>query len=402
MMQQFVLPLILLSFLATACGQNNGFQAQQIDLPSIGDGQGGGDDGGGDDGEQPGPPTTLPFSQTLGKFDSNCQNNSNYDACIFWKNPLAKQNAVLSKYLDFGDDLSTRQTFGVKLQDQIDPLKLESPSIRVFTSNVNLPPGWLQPSNNSKEWKIAYAQETDKHWNAQVMAYFWLTAMEKHLHSRTGIYYAKNKNIPVNAYNAGVLNNAFWNGSGITIGAANDVGNNPRHELALSVEVVLHEMGHANLSHSGASGGGGTCSDQRGCMGAINEGQADFHYVMMFPTSTALGETSVNNLDGWSWRGISRDVRKLDGKKAADFYTAASGEIHVMGSLYAAILWDIYSHPTMVKQDFEKLFMLHLQKFTNGANFLTARDILLAEDQAHMAGKYQAVILAAFDKRQLE
>lgn len=403
MMQNLSVLFLAMAVTLVGCSKNNGFTTQQIDLPSLEDGQGGdgGDTGGGgSDGGNQGPPTTLPWSQQLGTFDSNCQNNPSYDACIFWKNPLAKQNAILPKYLDFGDDLSSRQTFGVKLQDQLDPTKLQSASIRVFISNVTLPGGFVQPLTNPA-WKIPYAQETDQHWNAQAMTYFWLTSMEKSFLARTGIYYAKDKNIAVNAYNANVINNAYWGGGGITIGAATSSGSNTaRHELALSAEVVLHEMGHANLSYAGGAGGGGTCSTKAGCMGAINEGQADFHYVMMFPTSTAMAETASNNLAGWGWQGISRDPAQLGAKKAADVFAASSGEIHTMGSLYAAILYDIYKNPNVVKTEFEKIFLLHLQKLTNSSTFLTGRDILLAEDMAHLGGKYQAIINAAFDQRE--
>lgn len=377
--------LLLLWDLSVACTNKSGFEVEDTAaLPRSLD--------------QPEPVRPPPViapdvdpspSRMAGVLDDHCMENNSYDACIFWKNPVAQRNLPFAVPLKFGQDLKETQIFGVKLFGQISPDKLASTTINVFSSDS---------ADAPTDFKETYTQDS-KHTVVQVHTYFWLSYMEKYLKERTGIFYASGKNIAVNAYDPNMPNNAKWTGS-IILGATVDSDKNVIHELGLNAEMAIHEMGHANLAYSGGRASG-NCIDYKGCSGAINEGQADFHYMMIFGNSTALGETASNNLEGWSSFGISRDVRKLAAMTAQQAFDICHGEAHAMGSLYASILWEIYNDPAVERINFEKIFLQHLQKLTRSTTFVTAKDILLAEDLAFYSGKYQGIITAAFAKKGL-
>jgi hypothetical protein len=338
-------------------------------------------------------------SRDAGVFDSNCLNNSAFDACVFWKNPVAQRGQAYSRTLTYGDNIQ-EQTFGVKLTGLINN-ELKNSSIRVLASNGQT----AQISGG--HWRFDWKTDLGKHYVAQLMAYFWLQFQEMQMLARTGEFFAKNKNIPVDAYNTSVANNAYWDTQKIVMGGVKS-GSNFQHEMAMSAEVYLHEMGHANLQFAvggflrdGNAGSQGTCRTEAGCLYAINEGQADFHFLMLFPEATAMGESWVNNMNGLSQQGIPRDPKRNHQYKIGEFFSASSGAIHTMGSAYASIFWTIYNDPRMLKNDFEKMFTRHLQGLTESSRFPEAKEILLADDETHFASKYRQVINEAFAARDL-
>lgn len=323
--------------------------------------------------------------------------NNAYDACLFWKNPVAQRGQRYAAAINVGDNLSADQTFGVKLVNLLNPNQLRSSSINVVATD-----GLAARPLNGK-WKVAYQADQVASQVAQLMAYYWLTRQEIEMESRTGVFYAKGKSIVVDAIDGSVENNAYWDGKSIVLGAAAVRGS--LHEMALSAEVYIHEMGHANFQYAApnsnlfvdSNGDGVFCRTEQGCITAINEGQADFHSILLFPERVAIGETWLNNVDGLP----SRHVQKVSKMSLTEFYNLSSqkGEVHDMGAAYASILYSIYTHPSVVKAEFEKLFSLHLQKMTSRTRFPEARDILIADDLAFFAGKYASVIREAFTLR---
>ncbi len=328
---------------------------------------------------------------------TNCMNDNTFDACVFWKNPVAQRKSAFARPLRFGDDLSAIQTFGIKLRNQTSPNSLRNNSITVTASAGQT----AVPIGNT--WKFPYQTDT-KHFNAQLMAYHWLTMQETEMVRRSGAFFARNKNIQVDAYNSSVPNNAYWDGQKIVMGYAGNTGN-PSHEMALSAEIYLHEMGHANLefavggfqyiSPNSTYGNNTNCRSSAGCIGGINEGQADFHSVIIFNDATPVGETWRNNLGGLS----GRDVSKNQTLTAGQAFSKNSGEVHDMGAFYAAVLWSIYSNPAVTKNDFEKIFTAHLQKLTGSSRFAEARDALIASDLVLFNGKYANIIQIAFSQK---
>ena len=300
--------------------------------------------------------------------------------------------------LGFGTNLDSIQTFGVVLDNLLSISKLESATLRIGITNGELAVPNLNP--NESPWKISYKSDS-KGYIAQLVAYHWLNFQEKRMTELTGVFYAKNKSIFVDALNANVTNNAFWDGSKIVMGIASNGGRN--HEMALNSEVSIHEMGHANIDYAthGAVHGDPSdsfCNPQEGCINSINEGQADFHFILIFPDHTAMGETWTNRLDGISFRDASKN-QNLTAKQA---YDRNLGEVHDMGALYAAILYSIYTNPGMIRNDFEKLFSLHIQKLTRHSRFKNARDILIADNETFFKGKYTDMIREAFNSKGVE
>lgn len=274
-------------------------------------------------------------------------------------------------------------------------------SIRVTTGEGDI------ASPDGGRWIKAYQDDgSSQHYIAQLMAYYWLNHLEEQMMSRAGNFYARNKNITVNAFQRSVKNNAYWDSRQIVMGVARD-GSTDAHEMALSAEVYVHEMGHANLQHatgrqliadpSTTTCGSGTCfclTDQ-GCVGAMNEGQADFHLLMIFPDKPALGETWQNNVSGLPSRNVvaNKDV------SVSQAFSSSDGQIHRMGAIYASILWNIYNNPQVQKLEFEKIFMKHLRLLSETSTFASGRDALLQIDSQDFGGKYSSIISGEFTRR---
>ncbi len=342
-------------------------------------------------------PNILPSRTELGVTDSNCMNNNSYDACLFFKNPVVAHGSAFSERFHFGQTFD-EQYIGVKFNfiNGRTPAQLKNSSIRLFSSTNNIDLSQL-PS-----LKFNYANDTN-HALSHLSVFMWLSHLESEMKKRTGAFFATGKNIPVDVYNEKIQDNAYWDGNQIILGAATNAGK-PIHEMALSSEIYLHEMGHANLqfavgrflSDKNAGQQLGTCSSKFGCISAINEGQADMHALFIFSQNTALGETYANSLNGIKQNGIPRNVNQVRKWTVANFYQLSAGEVHGMGTAYASILWEMYRHPDMNPADFEKMFSSHLLKLTESTRFSEARDIFLAEDLAHFQGKYQTLIQSVF------
>jgi hypothetical protein len=386
------------------------------------------------------PTVTLPLSdnslisaKTAGTTDPNCLANNSFDACIFWKNPVAQRgSAYANPGLLFGANLATDQTFGVKLKNLKSPSFLESQNLYVYTSinaladdpavirtkpRLQLTNGVYRANYNTDGTATAGSKSV-----AQLMAYFWLDHMATEMSRRVGSAFPKQALTYVDAYSQDpatnvrpyLIQNAFFTFSYCdkidgSCGNRFDVGERWiymgfsvfctqfnaagacttaifGHEMALSAEVYLHEMGHGNfLSRVGAQSiiadTLSECPSAQGCFGAINEGQADFHYLMIFSERGQLGETIGNNLNGMD---TSRNATSAanQARSVAGFFNlspSSPGEIHNMGAAYAAILWRIYSDARIEKRRFESAFYLHMQMLTQSANFATSWSGLKAQ-----------------------
>lgn len=406
--------------------------------------------------------------ETIAAEDPNCMNNNNWDACVIWKNPAVR--GTYSGKLTVGTNLSSVQTLGVKLRNRLDIRSLKSRSQQVvlsafspLTEEGELPYSWLTlPA--SGQLKKAYAvdhtntgpSESENNYFslAQLQAYYWINHMEEELKFRTratnpkvtnyynlpgarsGIFWASNKNVFVNAFitlgehseltcaDALICNNAFFipvsadgNQGEVYLGyIADSAANTYKHEVGLSGEVAIHEMGHANLWHArnmrayndGIQINGGTfCLFTEGCLSAIDEGQADFHAIMLFPESPGVGESFTSN------KAPFRNVRALEGMKltgngTADFeeYRPPTlqdgqryGAIHSLGEFYSSILWEIYKDNRIDKRAFEATFLYHLRLLGDTATFAASWDALASTDENFFEGRNKAVIDEVFTRK---
>lgn len=361
-----------------------------------------------------------------GTVDANCLNNSAYDACLFWKNPVVHKGSGFSPMLMRGANLDSIQTFGVVLPNRTNINKLQSPSINVTATSGTT------PSLVNGQLRRRYVDDNGTSWVAQLMAYFWISHQENQMKSIAGNWFAANKNIQVDAFKAtgtpaeidSLADNAYFSSAGpkVVMGFVS-IGNNVAHEMALSGEVYLHEMGHADLHFAGQgnslyndSNATYLCEDEitgdvalknlsqltsddiilavycktnQGCISGIHEGQADFHSALIFPEKAALGETMVNDFNGsMISMQVPRDPSKVGSWNAVDFYNKSAsvfnsgaitvgGEIHGIGMTYMSALWKVYNDPTMTnKSCIAKIFSQQLTMLTASSRFPEARTAL--------------------------
>ncbi len=398
--------------------------------------------------------------EVIGENNPNCMTDQQYDACLVWKNPVAARGgAYYPDYFVIGTDISAQQTFGVKFRNRSNPLFLTSRLLNVASINPdtkkNTVGDFLEQNltmSGSGQIKVAYKDEEayaatfkttageQKNVLAQMMTYYWLDHIQAELKRRTrasnpaffsyanagsGISFTDAPTNPLTVYgyfrngtaaSALIYNNAYFvprpNGDFIAIGYAAGSKDAPGHELGLNAEVSIHEFGHANFYYArnkqpitnGSSRSGTTdyCPDVMGCLDGLDEGQADFHALMIFSDSPSIGDLFIPNQS-------LRDVRKLQGKTVQDLYNQSAqttstgavvkGEIHEVGNIYASLLWETYSDSRLDKRAFEATFLLHLQSLSSSSNFLTARAKLIAIDQQFFHGRNSAIIEQVFHRR---
>lgn len=420
--------------------------------------------------------------KSLGHNDPNCTTSPSYDACIFYKNPFVQSMTILGSGLatglQKGQDLSRIQTFGVKLTGRTSQTRLESDSVIVSLGRL------LDTQDKPVEVPVeigpqpkAPYKDDDNSITALTHSYFWLQEMEKQFKERTNIYYASDKKVEVflikgtpSSLPEALINNAYWSDGDsltdtrtnwISVGVANKSSGSGYYEEGLEAEILLHEMGHANFAFAKGypsntydnfadnfsytactEKSGTTCSKSvhlcgspssravrqtLGCQLAINEGLADFHYLMMFPDYPTLLETNFLSINGLASRNMKTSLQKKiyefvpnsfcdvastpessGGLSPCSNALGQSGvtrnysEIHRLGAAYASILFSIYSNAETDKRAFEKTFLLHLQQISASTRFPESRDILLSIDEAIFKSKNSKIIKATFLSKGIE
>ena len=280
--------------------------------------------------------------------------------------------------------------------------------------------------------KVTRAKLSDGKWTApyeddenflveQAMTYYWLTYQQNWMKDNTSQFYASNKNIQAVAVSDVALN-AYWSplenkivlGLGCILNSSGTVCQSDIIGMALNAEILIHEAGHANFSHSapsptarGTENAGcqthrnckdksqsicdlsqeeisqaGTCCDtEKGCSLAIDEGQADFHASILFSNNPSIGDLLANNTRGitgcFPGDGPSRNPVLNKNATSSQIFDSCQagfggkGEIHVMGILYNSIWWEVYSHTETQQEDILKLFTEHLPLLHYDDNFET-------------------------------
>ncbi len=325
-----------------------------------------------------------------GPVDGDCRQDAGYDACIFRKNPVAMNKAPIPGGISYGSDLSSVQHFGVRIEGMSDPRRLANNHIVVKVTN-----GTLAAPENGK-WNFNYREDAGTHKISQVMAYYWLNEQIRFMTQRSGVFYASNRKMDIDAHISSLQDNARFVPARIEMGTWR--GPSGLQETALSAEVYLHEMGHANLYYAmnqSMSGLSKTCASEQGCLGAIHEGQADIHAALMFPEDPRIAQSLENSMAGWRDRDVSINIRK----SVADFFSAGSGQVHDLGAAYAAILWSIYLDSKMNKTDFMKIFSMHLSRIRPNSDFASAKIALMSISDSHFQGKYTSLIQKSFESR---
>lgn len=351
---------------------------------------------------------------------SDCFTNSNYNACLFWKNPVAMLGARLPVTIGADTNLAAYQIHGVIIErsdyDNSGFLKNTSINVTAQTDTAVLP----RVTTSSGNFKFNYGNDSN-HRFSQVMAFYWLNFQIKYMTSRVGSFFAKDKNIQVVSWYPD-LDNAFWDPQNryIVISSNSVTG----AEFSLGAEVYLHEMGHANIAYgtnfsiynqtnsrnqvcSQDFKDSTCCRDAMGCMGAIDEGQADYHAAILFPSNTALGEALVNRVNGFDECGVTRKIDSNNNLTASQSFAACGsnlmGEIHLMGRVYASVWWEIRKKAALVgaseAKNIDKLFSEHLLTLASTDSFADALVKIKTLDTQLFAGKYSMDFQNEFARR---
>jgi hypothetical protein len=348
--------------------------------------------------------------------------NPNYDTCVFLKNPVFQKGAALSPALTPTSNLDSLLIYGVKLAKNDGSPYLQNSSFAIYPSD---PTDQSQTqltrvrANTSGNWKYPFSKNCSgstctadsNHYVGQLMAYYWLNQQKDWMIERTGQFYAANQNIQVITFYPG-LENAYWDGSNVVMGD----GGTTKAEFAMGAEIYLHEMGHANLDFAspGASVATPDCADKqnscctsvKGCIGAIHEGQADYHAAIMFPDrGSPIGESYVNSINGFSECGLIRTVSGNKNTTLQQAYDACGsqtrGEVHLMGRVYASVWWEVRNKTGSNPKEVDQLFTEHLKALSGSDTFTSALTKIKATDQALFNSKYSQAFTDEFARRGL-
>jgi hypothetical protein len=367
------------------------------------------------------PPVNLDV--TMANRVTNCFSNPNYNSCLFWKNPVAMNGAPLPGTIAANSNLSAYQIHAVNIprSDYDSSGFLKNTSIDVKARNASRV--LSRVSTASGNFKYSYGNDSE-HRFSQVMAFYWINAQIKYMVQRVGKFFAKDKNIEVFSWYPD-LDNAFWDPFNRFVVISSDKVSGA--EFSLGAEIYLHEMGHANIAYGtnfaiyNTSNTDTTkectgiptatcCKDAMGCLGAIDEGQADYHAAIVFPSNTALGEALVNKVDGFDECGVIRKIDSNVNLTAADAFTKCraidpglDGEVHLMGRVYASVWWEVRKRAAARSADEAKsldtLFSEHLLVLAASDTFRDALTKIRTIDSQLFANKFSADFENEFARR---
>lgn len=401
------------------------------------------------------PPLPIPELIQYSKQTGCLNKPSKGNACIFWKNPVAvsirETGDVLPSAITSTTNMDTFQTYAVTIDGFNESGTLQNDSFSIYADlegaqyengafKGRYTPTASVSTSDSKNFLVKSSSQDTNHHLEQLSAWYYLNLQVKYMDRYAGGFYAKNKAMPVIAYTKyvtttekNVNDNARFIGAtmnnseektGVVLMGETKNGNT----LGLSSEIYLHEMGHANLYIAGnidslPSGvedkntycdnpktsskyDNKCCLTTQGCSGAINEGQADYHAILMYPENPAIGESYLNSAQGIVECELTRNSSQHETLTAKDTFDACNsswlkGEVHIMGRIYAAIWYfsrqSIHKHGLDVFE-FDQLFTEHLTRLHQGDDFKSAYEAIEEIDQSDFDGKFSPILKEQFEK----
>ncbi len=222
----------------------------------------------------------------------DCHTNPEFNACIFKR-----------KYPLHMSDPPTENLFGVNIlgTSTNDALENASYKISAFWDNAPLKKAALTKG----KWTKSNLNDINKTGH-QASVYHWLMYQKEWMELNAGTFYAKDGSINVklmdkntfsDEYNIVGWVNGLWHPGTNTI--ALRIDEDDLFFEGNSFETLLHESGHANLTYSNENEGHYStstqkeckrvlsesicCNTYKGCIAAINEGQAEFHAYLISP-----------------------------------------------------------------------------------------------------------------------
>lgn len=356
---------------------------------------------------------------------SDCATNPLYNGCVFWKNPVAQRGAPFAVFPSPETDLSALQIQAITIPaGWLDTTGfLRNSTIDVYSDTIANTAARVTAAGG---FKAVHANDPARK-VAQIHTFYWLMVQARYMKQRVGNFFAENANIRVLASDPTVIDNAYYDSESNQISLGRIAPNFGGADVALGAEVTHHEMGHANVffATNGAiffnddqstklcqrvpNGPVNVCCITRdGCSWAANEGLADHHAALLFFNTPVVGEQFENDLNGLSACGVPRNSPANVNLTADQAHNACvnagaaplAGEVHVTGSLYAAIWYELKkATPAADAVDIDKLFNEHLKVMTGADTFVTLYNKIRAVDTALFGGKFGPRVQAEFQRR---
>lgn len=207
-------------------------------------------------------PKFAAFDPSLasGTHDANCMNNSSFDACIFWKNPVSTQvvfggNSIPVPAENMAtppEQIAAYQNFGIRLTGAANN-SLRTTDFNIHYKNNVGSARYLTLNNGKFKQSLAtgYASTTpedQRYATEQIQTYHFLNLFKNMMVQKAGTFHAAARNIPVNVFSQEAGYNAFYDriNNRVELGFREGTDGR-RYSIALNSEATVHEMGHANM-----------------------------------------------------------------------------------------------------------------------------------------------------------
>ncbi len=359
----------------------------------------------------PPPPPTA--SQPIA-LSSDCLDNTIGNFCTFNRNPIFQNGSALSGDPTNVSELGSLQAASVMIKS-LD----NSGFLRNSNFTINLV-GGEEIQRISQNWNVSLSADGINAF-MQVNSYFWLNYAINRGTELFGTMFAIGKQIKV------FVNDRFsgWSAAGNSIHLGNTEAVYPS---GLDSSIILHHYGLANLHYAtdgklrsfsndskhtdcGTDGNRivrGCCVSVDGCSMAIANGIAEFFQAVILSDTPVFGATKSNDDSGLSRCSISRDLNDIKDTSVSTIFNAcstqsASGYVHLMGSIYASIWWNI--RQSVVKpidasrHPVDELFHAHLSQISSEDDFLSVFSKISQLDQSMFSGAHTARIRDEFTRR---
>jgi hypothetical protein len=322
------------------------------------------------------------------KIADDCAANSDYDACIFKKNPVAQEGAAVA-------DANSVRKFGVKLRGLSRTGWLENPRLKILT--LHTPRASLIERSKFKSQISPGSSYLE-----QVSAYYYGNLAFEYLEKQVG-----SERLPIQALKI-YADDGFTGFSSIN-GSIHLEKKSTRLPKAMSGEVVVQLIGQSLASRLSERRvhetnptqhktcdleAKGCCASASGCSQALLNGFGDYVAAMIFPVNAKLGESISSSTQGQQICTLRRDLAQLATRTRAQAYAACTvqGSAVVMGSWYAAVWWrmrnQLEAQEAGGAQDIDKLFFDHARAWTGSFTFTDAKNEALRLSALYKDGKY--------------
>lgn len=330
------------------------------------------------------------------KLTKKCLGSSEFDACIFAKNPVAQEKGSVTP-----EQEDSMRLFGVKIRGLAPTGYLENAYLQVHA---------LYSPRFTLQSRGALKTAGTKNETTQFSAYYWSNRMFDYLGGRVG-----RERLPLRGLKI-YTDDAFtgFSAANNSIHLASKSGEWPR---AYSGEVVIHLsaqalaqalsgnrlFGRDDVKHNFcALDPKGCCATELGCAQALANGFGEYTAAMMFPESARVGESVANSFEGQKICSMARDLNALSNRTKTQVFVACepAGRAVLMGAWYASIWWKIRkqveANESGAGADVDKLFFDHARAWTASFDFMEAKNAAMDLVGSYKGGKYAPEFSAAF------